>query len=214
MTERNYEQFEEEIVEETPRKTKRILKSFLIVPAVTALFIAGMTTGIFLTRSGFKDDQLRLETLQEEVTSLEEELTIVNSSSEEELEEALARAEEAEAKVEDLQATNDSLEKRIEGLKEMDEPVETSTAEEGTQEYISWKFWSDGNLYQAVGDNIFYSDPGFEEGLENSKILLISPVVSTDKIKNETGDIITIYTSLSKDGFVYSREIPYLEPVE
>lgn len=211
-----FEDFEETEAEPKGRKkiVVKILSVFLLLGTISILVGIGIAIGILLTRSGFKDDQLRLENLQEEVTSLEEELATAGTS-EEELEEALARAEEAEAKVEDLQETNDSLEERIENLKDglAATASETPTQSGLEEEYINWKFWSDGNRYQATGDNVFHSDPECKNELENEDVVLISPVVSTDKIKDETGEIITVYTSLSESGFVYSREVPNINPV-
>ena len=86
---------------------------------------------------------------------------------------------------------------------------EAASSDEGlNSDYIAWKFWSDGNEYQASGEDVFYSDPDFKNGLANEEVILISPVVSPDKLKSDTGEIITVYTSMSKDGFVYSREVP------
>lgn len=191
----DYEDYEDYEEESEPKGRKRIvvkiLSVLLLLGTISILLGIGIAIGILLTRSGFKDDQLRLENLQEEVTSLEEELAIANSSSEEELEEALARAEEAEAKVEDLQATNDSLEKRIESLREEANSAEISAEQEDTG-YISWKFWSDGNQYQATGNDVFYSDPDLTEKLTNSEVILVSPVVSTDKIKKDGGEIVIL----------------------
>ena len=92
---------------------------------------------------------------------------------------------------------------------------EAVSSDEGlNSDYIAWKFWSDGNEYKASGEDVFYSDPDFKNGLANEEVTLISPVVSPDKIKSDTGEIITIYTSLSTDGFVYSREVPNIAKID
>ncbi len=219
---RNYEDeyFEEEIVEETPRKTGKgkLVKILLLVLGIPALLTVGLVIGIFFTQKSFDDDRELIATLQEEASSFEEQ----SSTAEQELANVIARAEEAEEKLaqeqeraNELKTINDSLEERIGNLKDglAATASETPTQSGLEEEYINWKFWSDGNRYQATGDNVFHSDPECKNELENEDVVLISPVVSTDKIKDETGEIITVYTSLSESGFVYSREVPNINPV-
>ena len=217
---RNYEDeyFEEEIVEETPRKTGKgkLVKILLLVLGIPALLTVGLVIGIFFTQKSFDDDRELIATLQEEASSFEEQ----SSTAEQELANVIARAEEAEEKLaqeqeraNELKTINDSLEERIENLKaSLETASETQSGLE--EEYINWKFWSDGNRYQATGENVFYSDPECKNELENEDVVLISPVVSPDKIKDDSGEIITVYTSRSENGFVYSREIPNINPIE
>ena len=187
--------------------TSTTVKVLAIVFGAIFLLVAGLAAGSVFTQLGFNDERAQIQELQ---TQLEE-----AEASADELAEVTARAEEAETQLEDLQAINDSLEERIENLKDgLATASETPTQSSGlAQEYISWKFWTDGNQYQATGENVFHSDPECKNELENEEVVLISPVVSTDKIKDDSGEIITVYTSLSENGFVYSREVPNINPV-
>lgn len=187
--------------------TSKVVKILAVILGVFLLLGVGMVEGVVLTQKGFDDERAQIQELQ---TQLEE-----AEASADELAEVTARAEEAEAQLEDLQAINDSLEERIENLKDgLATASETPTQSSGlAQEYINWKFWTDGNRYQATGENVFHSDPECKNELENEDVVLISPVVSTDKIKDDSGEIITVYTSLSENGFVYSREVPNINPV-
>lgn len=187
--------------------TSKVVKILAVILGVFLLLGVGMVAGVVLTQKGFDDERAQIQELQ---TQLEE-----AEASADELAEVTARAEEAETQLEDLQAINDSLEERIENLKDgLATASETPTQSSGlAQEYISWKFWTDGNQYQATGENVFHSDPECKNELENEEVVLISPVVSTDKIKDDSGEIITVYTSLSENGFVYSREVPNINPV-
>lgn len=194
--------------------SSKVVKVLAIVLGAFLLLLAGLTAGIVLTNLGFNNERAKIQELQ---TQLEE-----AEASADELAEVTARAEDAEAQleeaqdeVEDLQAINNSLEERIGNLKDgLATASETPTQSGGlVQEYINWKFWTDGNRYQATGENVFHSDPECKNELENEEVVLISPVVSTDKIKDDSGEIITVYTSLSENGFVYSREVPNINPV-
>ena len=187
--------------------TSKVVKILAVILGVFLLLGVGMVAGVGLPQKGFDDERAQIQELQ---TQLEE-----AEASADELAEVTARAEEAEAQLEDLQAINDSLEERIENLKDgLATASETPTQSSGlAQEYINWKFWTDGNRYQATGENVFHSDPECKNELENEDVVLISPVVSTDKIKDDSGEIITVYTSLSENGFVYSREVPNINPV-
>lgn len=196
--------------------TWKVLALVIGIPAAVAL---GLALGIIFTQMGFEDDRIQMENLQQKVYTFEEQASAYDES----LAEATAKAEEAEAKLKDveakaeeLQIANDSLEKRIEELKgSMQAASETPSEDSGlNSDYVAWKFWSDGNEYKASGEDVFYSDPDFKSGLSNEEVILISPVVSPDKIKSDTGEIITIYTSLSTDGFVYSREVPNIAKID
>lgn len=196
--------------------TGKILALVIGIPAAVAL---GLALGIFLTQSSFNDDRIQMENLQQKVNTFEEQASAYDES----LAEATAKAEEAEAKLKDveakaeeLQIANDSLEKRIEELKGSMQAASETPSEDSSlnSDYVAWKFWSDGNEYKASGEDVFYSDPDFKSGLSNEEVILISPVVSPDKIKSDTGEIITIYTSLSTDGFVYSREVPNIAKID
>ena len=196
--------------------TGKILALVIGIPAAVAL---GLALGIFLTQSSFNDDRIQMENLQQKVNTFEEQATAYDES----LAEATAKADEAEAKLKDveakaeeLQIANDSLEKRIEELKGSMQAASETPSEDSSlnSDYVAWKFWSDGNEYKASGEDVFYSDPDFKSGLSNEEVILISPVVSPDKIKSDTGEIITIYTSLSTDGFVYSREVPNIAKID
>lgn len=196
--------------------TGKILALVIGIPAVGTL---GLALGIFLTQSSFNDDRIQMENLQQKVYTFEEQASAYDES----LAEATAKAEEAEAKLKDveakaeeLQIANDSLEKRIEELKGSMQAASETPSEDSSlnSDYVAWKFWSDGNEYKASGEDVFYSDPDFKNGLANEEVILISPVVSPDKIKSDTGEIITIYTSLSTDGFVYSREVPNIAKID
>ena len=206
---------DEEIVEETSRKTGKgkVVKILLFVFGIPALIAVGLAIGIFFTQKSFDDDREQIATLQEEASSFEER----SSTAEQELEDAIARAEEAEEKLKDLQTINDSLEERVKELREgLSATSETPSEDAGlSQDYISWKFWTDGNQYRATDKGtVFYSDPDYETGLETSEVILVSRVVSPDKIQDETGEIITVYTALSTEGFVYCQEVPNLEPIQ
>lgn len=189
--------------------TWKVLALVIGIPAVGTL---GLALGIFLTQSSFNDDRIQMENLRQKVSTLEAEASAYDESLAEattKAEEAEANLEESKAKAEELQIANDSLEKRIEELKSSMQASSEASSDEGlNSDYIAWKFWSDGNEYKASGEDVFYSDPDFKNGLANEEVILISPVVSPDKLKTDTGEIITVYTSMSKDGFVYSREVP------
>lgn len=196
--------------------TWKVLALVIGIPAAVAL---GLALGIIFTQMGFEDDRIQMENLQQKVYTFEEQASAYDES----LAEATAKAEEAEAKLKDveakaeeLQIANDSLEKRIEELKGSMQAASETPSEESSlnSDYVAWKFWSDGNEYKASGEDVFYSDPDFKSGLSNEEVILISPVVSPDKIKSDTGEIITIYTSLSTDGFVYSREVPNIAKID
>ncbi len=196
--------------------TWKVLALVIGIPAAVAL---GLALGIIFTQMGFEDDRIQMENLQQKVYTFEEQASAYDES----LAEATAKAEEAEAKLKDveakaeeLQIANDSLEKRIEELKGSMQAASETPSEDSSlnSDYVAWKFWSDGNEYKASGEDVFYSDPDFKSGLSNEEVILISPVVSPDKIKSDTGEIITIYTSLSTDGFVYSREVPNIAKID
>lgn len=196
--------------------TWKVLALVIGIPAAVAL---GLALGIIFTQMGFEDDRIQMENLQQKVYTFEEQASAYDES----LAEATAKAEEAEAKLKDveakaeeLQIANDSLEKRIEELKGSMQAASETPSEDSSlnSDYVAWKFWSDGNEYKASGEDVFYSDPDFKNGLANEEVILISPVVSPDKIKSDTGEIITIYTSLSTDGFVYSREVPNIAKID
>ena len=196
--------------------TWKVLALVIGIPAAVAL---GLALGIIFTQMGFEDDRIQMENLQQKVYTFEEQASAYDES----LAEATAKAEEAEAKLKDveakaeeLQIANDSLKKRIEELKGSMQAASETPSEDSSlnSDYVAWKFWSDGNEYKASGEDVFYSDPDFKSGLSNEEVILISPVVSPDKIKSDTGEIITIYTSLSTDGFVYSREVPNIAKID
>lgn len=196
--------------------TWKVLALVIGIPAAVAL---GLALGIIFTQMSFEDDRIQMENLQQKVYTFEEQASAYDES----LAEATAKAEEAEAKLKDveakaeeLQIANDSLEKRIEELKGSMQAASETPSEDSSlnSDYVAWKFWSDGNEYKASGEDVFYSDPDFKSGLSNEEVILISPVVSPDKIKSDTGEIITIYTSLSTDGFVYSREVPNIAKID
>ena len=196
--------------------TWKVLALVIGIPAAVAL---GLALGIIFTQMGFEDDRIQMENLQQKVYTFEEQASAYDES----LAEATAKAEEAEAKLKDveakaeeLQIANDSLEKRIVELKGSMQAASETPSEDSSlnSDYVAWKFWSDGNEYKASGEDVFYSDPDFKSGLSNEEVILISPVVSPDKIKSDTGEIITIYTSLSTDGFVYSREVPNIAKID
>ena len=196
--------------------TWKVLALVIGIPAAVAL---GLALGIIFTQMGFEDDRSQMENPQQKVYTFEEQASAYDES----LAEATAKAEEAEAKLKDveakaeeLQIANDSLEKRIEELKGSMQAASETPSEDSSlnSDYVAWKFWSDGNEYKASGEDVFYSDPDFKNGLANEEVILISPVVSPDKIKSDTGEIITIYTSLSTDGFVYSREVPNIAKID
>lgn len=196
--------------------TWKVLALVIGIPAAVAL---GLALGIIFTQMGFEDDRIQMENLQQKVNTFEEQASAYDES----LAEATAKADEAEAKLKDveakaeeLQIANDSLEKRIEELKGSMQAASETPSEDSSlnSDYVAWKFWSDGNEYKASGEDVFYSDPDFKSGLSNEEVILISPVVSPDKIKSDTGEIITIYTSLSTDGFVYSREVPNIAKID
>lgn len=196
--------------------TWKVLALVIGIPAIGAL---GLALGIILTQSSFNDDRIQMENLQQKVYTFEEQASAYDESLAEataKAEEAEAKLKEAEAKAEELQIANDSLEERIEELKSsMQASSEAASSDEGlNSDYVAWKFWSDGNEYKASGEDVFYSDPDFKSGLSNEEVVLVSPVVSPDKQKTETGEIITIYTSLSTDGFVYSREVPNIAKID
>lgn len=195
--------------------TSTTVKVLAIVFGAIFLLVAGLAVGSVFTQLGFNDERAKMKSLQQEVSSLEEELETAGVS-EAELEEATARAEEAEAKADDLQVANNSLEERINELKDsMQNASATPTQESGlAQDYVSWKFWIDGNQYRATDEGtVFYSDPEYKNGLETSEVILVSRVVSPDKIEKD-GEIVTVYTALSTNGFVYCRETPNLEIVQ
>lgn len=196
--------------------TWKVLALVIGIPAAVAL---GLALGIIFTQMGFEDDRIQMENLQQKVYTFEEQASAYDES----LAEATAKAEEAEAKLKDveakaeeLQIANDSLEKRIEELKGSMQAASETPSEDSSlnSDYVAWKFWSDGNEYKASGEDVFYSDPDFKSGLSNEEVILISPVVSPDKIKSDTGEIITVYTSWSTDGFVYSREVPNITKID
>lgn len=194
--------------------TSKVVKILAVIFTVFLLLGVGMVAGVVLTQMGFNDERAQIQELQtqlEEAKASADELAEVTARAED----AEAQLEEAQAEVEDLQVINNSLEERIGNLKDgLATASETPTQSSGlVQEYINWKFWTDGNRYQATGENVFHSDPECKNELENEDVVLISPVVSTDKIKDDSGEIITVYTSLSENGFVYSREVPNINPV-
>lgn len=214
-----YEDYEDYEEESEPKGRKRIvvkiLSVLLLLGAISILLGIGIAIGILFTRSGFKDDMVRLEILQEQSSVTEEALADAEAkaeSAEATETETQKQLEEAQAEVEDLRAINDSLEKRIEGLK--DGLTTSETQNSGGAEYINWKFWTDGNQYRITNDERVFSDPNYETELNTSEVILISRVISPDKILNETGDIMTVYTALSTEGFVYCREVPNIEPIQ
>ena len=219
----NYEDYEDyEDYEAEPKGRKRIvvkiLSVLLLLGAISILVGIGIAIGILLTRSGFKDDMVRLETLQEQSSATEEALADAEAkaeSAEATETETQKQLEEAQAEVEDLRAINDSLEERIENLKDGLTATETPS-ESGSlaQDYVDWKFWTDGNQYQATNEGtVFYADPDYEKGLETNKVILVSRVVSPDKLE-VNGEIVTIYTALSTEGFVYCKDVPNLEVIQ
>ena len=186
-------------------KFGRVLLTIIILILV---FNLGMGLNQFLVGGAVENQQEDIEKLQSENDSLQEELDSVEADAEE--------LEIANDQIEHLQTINNSLQNRIE---ELEGAIQTTsdnpTAENSlAQSYVNQKFWQDGNRYQTTGtETVFYSDTDFQKGLDNNQVVLVSPVVSTDKIQDpDTGEIRTVYTSLSEDGFVYSAEVPYLEP--
>ena len=201
------------------RISKKVVKIVALCIGIPAIGALGLALGIILTQSSFNDDRIQMENLQQKVNTFEEQASAYDESLAEataKADEAEAKLKDAEAKAEELQIANDSLEERIEELKSsMQASSEAASSDEGlNSDYVAWKFWSDGNEYKASGEDVFYSDPDFKSGLSNEEVVLVSPVVSPDKQKTETGEIITIYTSLSTDGFVYSREVPNIAKID
>lgn len=192
-----------------------VVKVLAIVLGAFLLLLAGLTAGIVLTNLGFNNERAKIQELQtqlEEAEASADELAEVTARAED----AEAQLEEAQAEVEDLQAINNSLEERIKNLQDgLTTAAETPSENGGlAQDYVSWKFWTDGNQYQATDEGtVFYADPDYETGLETNKVILVSRVVSPDKLE-VNGEIVTVYTALSTEGFVYCREVPNLEIVQ
>lgn len=195
--------------------TSKVVKILAVILCVFLLLGAGMVAGVVLTQMGFDDERAQIQELQtqlEEAEASADELAEVTARAED----AEAQLEEAQAEVEDLQAINNSLEERIENLKDGLTTAAETPSENGSlaQDYVSWKFWTDGNQYQATDEGtVFYADPDYETGLETNKVILVSRVVSPDKLE-VNGEIVTVYTALSTEGFVYCREVPNLEIVQ
>lgn len=189
--------------------TSKFGRVLLTIVILMLVFNLGMGLNQFLVGGAVENKQEEIEQLQAENDSLQEELDSVEADE--------GELEEANDQIEHLQNINNSLQNRIE---ELEGAIQTTsdnptTEDSLAQSYVSQKFWQDGNLYQTTGtETVFYSDTDFQNGLENSQVILVSPVVSTDKILDpDTGEIRTVYSSLSEDGFVYSKDVPYLEPV-
>lgn len=195
--------------------SNKVVKVLAIVLGAFLLLLAGLTAGIVLTNLGFNNERAKIQELQtqlEEAEASADELAEVTARAEE----AKSQLEEAQAEVEDLQAINDSLEERIKNLQQGLTTATETPSENGSlaQDYVSWKFWTDGNQYQATDEGtVFYADPDYETGLETNKVILVSRVVSPDKLE-VNGEIVTVYTALSTEGFVYCREVPNLEIVQ
>ena len=189
--------------------TSKFGRVLLTIVILMLVFNLGMGLNQFLVGGAVENKQEEIEQLQAENDSLQEELDSVEADE--------GELEEANDQIEHLQNINNSLQNRIE---ELEGAIQTTsdnptTEDSLAQSYVSQKFWQDGNRYQTTGnETVFYSDTDFQNGLENSQVILVSPVVSTDKIQDpDTGEIRTVYSSLSEDGFVYSKDVPYLEPV-
>lgn len=195
--------------------TSKVVKILAVILGVFLLLGAGMVAGVVLTQMGFDDERAQIQELQtqlEEAEASADELAEVTARAED----AEAQLEEAQAEVEDLQAINNSLEERIKNLQDGLTTAAETPSENGSlaQDYVSWKFWTDGNQYQATDEGtVFYADPDYETGLETNKVILVSRVVSPDKLE-VNGEIVTVYTALSTEGFVYCREVPNLEIVQ
>ena len=189
--------------------TSKLGRVLLTIVILMLVFNLGMGLNQFLVGGAVQNKQEDIEQLQAENDSLQEELDSVEDSSEE--------LKTANDQIDHLQNINNALQTRIEELEGAIQTTSDNPTTENSlaQSYVSQKFWQDGNRYQTTGtETVFYSDTDFQSGLENSQVVLVSPVVSTDKIQDpDTGEIRTVYTSLSEDGFVYSQEVPYLEPV-
>ena len=192
-----------------------VVKVMAIIFGVFMLLLVGLVAGVVLTNLGFNNERAKIQELQtqlEEAEASADELAEVTARAEE----AESQLEEAQAEIEDLQAINDSLEERIKNLQDGLTTAAETPSENGSlaQDYVSWKFWTDGNQYQATDEGtVFYADPDYETGLETNKVILVSRVVSPDKLE-VNGEIVTVYTALSTEGFVYCRDVPNLEIVQ
>ena len=165
--------------------TSKVVKILAVIFTVFLLLGVGMVAGVVLTQMGFNDERAQIQELQtqlEEAKASADELAEVTARAED----AEAQLEEAQAEVEDLQVINNSLEERIKNLQDGLTTATETPSENGSlaQDYVSWKFWTDGNQYRATDEGtVFYADPDYETGLETNKVILVSRVVSPDKLE-------------------------------
>jgi len=74
-----------------------------------------------------------------------------------------------------------------------------------SNDYLSMKFWSDGNNYVGSSTVTWYSDYYCSKQV-TSNVIIVSPII--DKMKLSNGN--TVFVCMSSNGLVFTAKDPYL----
>ena len=119
---------------------------------------------------------------------------------------------ELKAELQEIRQEKQEIQSQLEDANDQIQQLEVENAQlkqstgDSADQYLSAKFYQDGNYYQVLDSEFeFYSDKNCENSIGND-IRIISPVVDETQWKNG----LMVCTVLSEQGYIYSVSWPDL----